>query len=194
MDWLDKFNIILGSGSPRRVQLMQESGYQFTQNVIEVDESFDPSMPIETVAEHLAVKKSQAHTLNPQDLLITADSVVVIDKTILGKPKDAHQATKYLNMLSGTSHLVYTGVCIRSKNRMKAFTATSEVWMRLLTAGEIDHYVTHYAPYDRAGSYGIQDWLGHNCVEKIIGSYTNIMGLPTARLYQELQKFVGNHQ
>ena len=191
MDWLDKYNVILGSGSPRRVQLMQESGYQFTQYVIEVDESFDPSMATELVAEHLAIKKSQAHTPNQQDLIITADSIVVINNTILGKPKDANQATEYLNMLSNTSHLVHTGVCIRSTEKMKSFTATSEVWMRKLTDNEIEHYVTHYAPYDRAGSYGIQDWLGHNCVEKIVGSYTNIMGLPTARLYQELQAFVG---
>jgi septum formation protein len=191
MNWLDKYNVILGSGSPRRVQLMQESGYQFTQYVIEVDESFDPSMATELVAEHLAIKKSQAHTPNQQDLIITADSIVVINNTILGKPKDANQATEYLNMLSNTSHLVHTGVCIRSTEKMKSFTATSEVWMRKLTDDEIEHYVTHYAPYDRAGSYGIQDWLGHNCVEKIVGSYTNIMGLPTARLYQELQAFVG---
>ncbi len=191
MNWLNKFNVILGSGSPRRVQLMQESGYQFTQHVIEVDESFDPSMSTEMVAEHLAIKKSQAHNPNKQDLIITADSIVVINDTILGKPKDASQATEYLNMLSDTSHLVYTGVCIRSTEKMKSFTATSEVWMRLLSAEEIEHYVTQYAPYDRAGSYGIQDWLGHNCVEKIVGSYTNIMGLPTAKLYQQLQEFIG---
>ncbi len=191
MNWLNKYNVILGSGSPRRVQLMQESGYQFTQHVIEVDESFDASMSTEMVAEHLAIKKSQAHNPNKQDLIITADSIVVINDTILGKPKDASQATEYLNMLSDTSHLVYTGVCIRSTEKMKSFTATSEVWMRLLSAEEIEHYVTQYAPYDRAGSYGIQDWLGHNCVEKIVGSYTNIMGLPTAKLYQQLQEFIG---
>lgn len=170
---------------------MQEAGYDFVQNVIEVDESFDSNMPTHQVAEYLAIKKSSVHTLEKNQLLVTADSIVVIDEQILGKPADRDQAIEFLQLLSGNTHLVHTGVCLRSASSQQSFTSTSEVRMEALSGDEIIHYVDNYSPYDRAGSYGIQDWLGHNCIDRIKGSYTNIMGLPTARLYRELRKFLG---
>ena len=189
MPWLDRYDIILGSGSPRRVQLLQEAGYTYTQRVIEIDESFDSEMPIHTVAEHLARLKSSAHTLTDTELLITADSVVIINDQILGKPKDRKQAEAYLKLLSESTHLVHTGVSIRSVDKQVSFTSSSEVTLAALSDDEINHYIDHYPPYDRAGGYGVQDWIGHNCVVDIKGSYTNIMGLPTAELYARLKTF-----
>lgn len=189
MPWLDNYQIILGSGSPRRVQLLREAGYTYTQRVIEIDESFDADLSIYTVAEHLAILKSAAHTLNDSELLITADSVVIIHDKILGKPKDRKEAEDFLKLLSGSMHLVHTGVCLRSSTKQESFTASSEVTLATLSPSEINHYIEHYPPYDRAGGYGVQDWIGHNCVTNIKGSYTNIMGLPTAELYGRLKAF-----
>ena len=189
MSWLNDYQIILGSGSPRRVQLLREAGYNYTQRVIEIDESFDSDMPIHTVAEHLAVLKSQAHTLNEKELLITADSVVIINDQILGKPKNRKEAEDFLHLLSGSTHIVHTGVCLRSSDNQDSFTAASEVTLANLSHEEIGYYIEHYPPYDRAGGYGVQDWIGHNCVTEIKGSYTNIMGLPTAELYARLRHF-----
>lgn len=191
MDWLKKYNIILGSGSPRRVQLMQESGYSFVQRVIEIDESFDQNMPSTEIAEYLAIEKSKVHTLDQSELLITADSIVVYSNQILGKPENRKEAIAFISMLSGNTHLVHTGVCIRSADKISSFTSTSEVVMNPLSSEEIIYYVDTYNPLDRAGAYGVQDWLGHNFVEAVKGSYTNIMGLPTAELYRELKEFVG---
>ncbi len=189
MPWLAKYDLILGSGSPRRVQLLREAGYTYTQRVIEIDESFDPTLPVDTVAEHLAVLKSSVHTLSDSELLITADSVVIINNQILNKPEGRQQAEQFLNLLSDSTHLVHTGVCIRSNSKQVSFTASSEVTLAPLSISEIKHYIDYYSPYDRAGGYGVQDWIGHNCVTNINGSYTNIMGLPTAELYSRLKDF-----
>jgi len=121
--------------------------------------------------------------------LITADSVVIINDQILGKPKDRKQAEAYLKLLSESTHLVHTGVSIRSVDKQVSFTSSSEVTLAALSDDEINHYIDHYPPYDRAGGYGVQDWIGHNCVVDIKGSYTNIMGLPTAELYARLKTF-----
>jgi septum formation protein len=185
--------ILLGSNSPRRNELLTQLGYVFTKVKIDCDEVFSSSMPVEEVAEYLAKKKSLAYTsLNENEILITADTVVIADGQILNKPKDREEARSMLTMLSGKSHLVQTGLCIRSLEKDALLdTTTTRVTVKKLTDEEITFYIETYKPYDKAGAYGIQEWFGLACVSSISGSYYNVVGLPTDLLYKRLKNSYG---
>ncbi|MCE2789119.1 MAG: Maf family protein [Saprospiraceae bacterium] len=183
--------LILGSRSPRRSQLLTEAGYSFTIRVNETDESFDPTMPVLEVAEMLACRKAEAlrDELTSEEVLLTADSVVILDQMIYNKPRDAEDAKQMLGALSGKTHTVATGVCILSRMEWRSMTVFTQITFDLLDDSEIDHYLDVYRPYDKAGSYGVQDWIGLCKVSKIDGSYSNVMGLPMREVYHELCNF-----
>ncbi len=189
---LKKYNIILASKSPRRQELLKGIGLHFSILTKDVDESFSSEMPVYDVAPYLSYKKAKAFDkgeLPENYMVITADTVVIVGDTILGKPKDADEARNMLRLLSGKKHSVVTGVTIHTGEKNKTFSVTSKVSFDVLEENEIDYYVNNYKPFDKAGSYGVQEWIGYigvNCVE---GSYFNVMGLPTQKLYQMLKLF-----
>lgn len=186
------YDIILASNSPRRKELLEGLGIDFKVKVLlEVDESFPDDMEKTEVAEYIAQKKAKAYLphMHEKSLLITADTIVLMDNKIYGKPADEKEAKKMLHQLSGKTHKVITGVCLTTFDKQKTFSAVSDVRFAKLDDDEIDFYVSHYKPMDKAGAYGIQEWIGYVAVEYISGSYFNIMGLPIQRLYQELKKF-----
>ncbi|MEG1586255.1 MAG: Maf-like protein [Bacteroidales bacterium] len=189
---LDKYKILLASNSPRRRELLAglDISYEVTA-LPDIDESFPAELPGEEIPVYIAKNKAAAYGDQMQEdtLLITADTIVWSEGKVYGKPSDATDAKKMLRALSGKTHQVITGVCIRSANKEKSFAAVSEVTFCELSDAEIDYYVTRYTPYDKAGSYGIQEWIGYVGVEEMKGSYFNVMGLPIQRLYKELQQF-----
>jgi septum formation protein len=188
---LSLFTITLGSQSPRRKELFAGLNLPFSVEVREVEELFPVGLnPIE-VPEYLAVLKTVPFRsdFKADSLLITADTIVLIDDQVLGKPLDYFHAFEMLKQLSGRRHVVITGVCITSLKKQVTFSDHTDVWFKPLTDDEIDYYLTHYHPYDKAGSYGVQEWIGYVAIEKIEGSYFNVMGLPIQRLYEELLKF-----
>jgi len=189
---LKPYNVILASASPRRSELMKEFGVQFNVHPKHIDESFDPEFPPQKVAEYLSEKKARAFSSNEMHadtLIITADTIVTIDDTILGKPRNTEEAKSILKQLSGRKHEVITGVTIRTFNKLKTFSVATVVFFKELSEAEIDYYIDNFKPFDKAGAYGIQEWIGHAAIEKIEGSYFNVMGLPTHRLYEELISF-----
>lgn len=188
---LSKYTITLGSQSPRRKELFAGLNLPFSVEVREIDEHFPTEMSAIEIPEFLARLKAIPfkHDFKTNGLLITADTIVFIDDQILGKPFDYEHAFKMLQLLSGKKHVVITGVCITSTDRQITFSDHTDVYFKSLTADEIDYYLTHYHPYDKAGSYGVQEWIGYVAIEKIEGSYFNVMGLPIQRLYEELLKF-----
>lgn len=189
----DNYRFILGSQSPRRRELLAGLDIRFTVEPIKGDpEVYDPSMPREQVPEFLARHKSSGYTrqLEPDEILITADTLVYLGDTLLGKPKDREDACAMLRALSGQTHSVLTGVALRSAAKTSSFTATTEVTFKELTDSEIDYYVDTYKPFDKAGSYGVQEWIGYVGITRIEGSYFNVMGLPVQRLYTELLDFL----
>lgn len=190
MYWLTDQQLVLGSQSPRRKQLLTDAGFAFTQRLVDVTEVYPDSLEHSAVAEYLSILKSNAYNLAKHEILITADSVVIIGGEILGKPKNEAQGKDFLAKLSNNTHLVDTGVTLRTINRSMSFTVTSEVDMHPLDSIEIQYYLDNFHPYDKAGGYGIQDWMGICKVKEIRGSYTNVMGLPMGRLYEELRRFV----
>lgn len=184
--------IILASKSPRRKQLLEIAGFTFEVKALEVDESFSPDMPVAAVAAYLAEKKAYAaqdDLLDKEDLILAADSVVILEDKIYGKPEDETDAKQILRQLSGKIHRVITGVCLLKNNKKKVFSGVSDVHFAALTEEEIEYYVQKYQPYDKAGAYGIQDWIGWCKVLKIEGSYSNVMGLPMELVYKELSNF-----
>ncbi len=191
---LSKYNIILASGSPRRKQLLDELGIKFTIQTKEVNEDYPAGYPVEKVAQYLSEKKAAAfHESDMRDntLIITADTIVVLGHTILGKPSSYQDAITMLKTLSGKKHQVITGVTIRTVDKIHSFSVSTEVYFKDLSDKEISYYVDKYKPMDKAGAYGIQEWIGHAAIERIEGSYFNVMGLPTHRLYEELNRFNG---
>ena len=181
--------LLLASQSPRRRQLIAELGFPVQYINISVDEQRPADLPAAAVAEYLARHKAAAYPsdkLADDDVLVTADTVVVHRDSVLGKPADRNEAIAMLRNLSGDSHDVYTGVCLRSRNDEVSFTESTEVHFRQLTDEEIAHYVDTYKPYDKAGAYGIQEWIGMVGISRIEGCYYNVMGLPVARLYETL--------
>lgn len=190
---LKNYKLILASASPRRKILLEEMGLEFDVITKRIEEVYPGTYsPIE-VAKHLSELKASAFSsdeLLPNKIIITADTVVAIDDEIIGKPISRVNAVEILRKLSGREHKVITGVCLRSANKMHSFTASTEVYFKNLSDEEIKFYITTYLPYDKAGAYGIQEWIGHVAIEKIIGSYYNVMGLPTHKLYEELTKFI----
>ncbi len=182
--------IILASQSPRRKQLMEMAELEFEVVIADVDETNPPGMPGEEVPEFLARKKADAvHHLVHDAIVIAADTVVLLDHHILGKPKDTADAKAILQQLSGRIHKVVTGVCIRSGEKETCFSVTTEVYFRTLTDAQIEHYITHYKPYDKAGAYAIQEWIGVTGIEKINGDYYNVMGLPIGDVIIALKEF-----
>lgn len=191
MDKKIQYDLILGSKSPRRQELLKNGGYDFKVRVQDIDESFPETLPKIEVAEYLSLKKAESlrSTLHQQELLLTADSVVIVNDLILNKPSDYEEAQHMLSLLSGQWHVVATGVCLTSTKSQKSFTSVTKVKFDPLTQKEIDYYIEHYAPFDKAGGYGIQDWIGLCKVSEIAGSYSNVMGLPMREVYQELLQF-----
>ncbi|MBN2743468.1 septum formation protein [Breznakibacter xylanolyticus] len=187
------YDILLASQSPRRQELLGGLGIPFTVYVKEgIKETLPPHIGAHQAAEYLAHHKSESYATelsNGHTIVITADTIVVVDDQILGKPADAAEALRMLRLLSGRQHEVLTGVAIKSANKTVSFTASTKVWFKTLSDAEIDFYIAQYAPYDKAGAYGIQEWIGYVGIEKIDGSYFNVMGLPVQRLYAELGKF-----
>ncbi|OAV71922.1 Maf-like protein yhdE [Bacteroidales bacterium Barb4] len=184
--------VLLGSNSPRRRELLAAAGVDFEVRVVpDVDESYPEWMPVREVAEYLACKKAEAYMqdLGDDELLITADTVVLLDGKVLGKPEGYEEAVQMLKELSGKTHEVLTGVCMTMKEKRMSFTEVSSVRFSQLSDREIEFYVERYRPYDKAGAYGIQEWIGYIGAECVSGSFYNIMGLPTQRVYQELKRF-----
>jgi septum formation protein len=190
---LGKYQIILGSQSPRRQYLLKELGIKFDVKLKQmVEEVYPEDLTMEEIPLYLARIKAEAFDdeLNENIIVITADTVVWKDGQVLQKPKDEKEAFDILKSLSGSVHQVYTGVCIRSVNQKSSFSSRTDVYFKDLTDKEIWYYIDKYEPFDKAGSYGIQEWLGYIGVEKIDGSFFNVMGLPVQKLYVELKKFL----
>lgn len=188
---LNEFRFILASKSPRRQFLLRELGIPFELETKDVDESFPEHLLGEEIPLYLCRKKADAfeRELDDKTIVITADTVVWINNHVLNKPADEDEARVMLRELSGNRHEVFTGVCLKSKRKEIAFAARTEVFFRELTEGEIDYYVRNFKPLDKAGAYGAQEWIGYVGVDRIIGSYFNVMGLPVKELYEELGKF-----
>jgi len=184
--------LILGSKSPRRSQLLKELDIPFVQKVADIDELFPDDMPVLEVAEYIAKSKAIAlmDRIKGDDIIITADSVVICDGVIYGKPKNGKEAKEVIKILSDNVHQVVTGVCIRDAKKESSFSEVSEVKLTSISSKEIDYYVKQYMPIDKAGAYGIQEWIGHAKIEWIKGTYTNIMGLPTRMVYEKLLQFI----
>ncbi len=180
--------VILASNSPRRRELLAGLGLDFEVRVKEgIDENYPAEMPVQDVAEYISRKKASAYDIAQDEILLTADTVVVLGNTVLGKPKDAADAARMLHALSGNTHQVITGCCVKTTEAEKRFSVTTDVTFRKLTDDEIDTYITKYKPFDKAGAYGIQEWIGYIGVTSIEGSYFNVMGLPVQRIYDVLQ-------
>ena len=189
---LKKYNVVLASKSPRRQELLRGMGVDFVVQTKETPENYPPTMPLDEVPQYLSLQKSLAFSddeLPTGYLLITADTVVICEGEILGKPHDEADAQRMLEQLSGRKHHVVTGVTVRSVEKTESFAATSMVTFAPLETDEIDYYIARCKPFDKAGAYGIQEWIGYVGISGLEGSFYNVMGLPTRRLYQVLKGF-----
>lgn len=189
---LADYRIVLASNSPRRKELLAGIDVEFDTRVLpDLDESYPETLPHDEIAEYLALEKASAYRpeLKEGELLITADTVVLLNGLILGKPADEEDAKRMLRILSGQVHRVITGVCLTSTTKKVSFSDTARVTFGKLSEEEIDYYVTAYRPLDKAGAYGVQEWIGYMGVERIEGSYYNVMGLPIFKVYRELLRF-----
>ncbi len=196
-DELLNYDIILASSSPRRKQLMEEIGIKFTISLVDVDETYPIDYPVEKVAQYISEIKAatfHARELKQNSLIITADTVVTLGEKILGKPKGREDAVKILKELSGHKHQVITGVTLRTLKKRHSFSVRTYVYFKRLNDDEINYYIANYKPMDKAGAYGIQEWIGHVAIDKIEGSYFNVMGLPTHRLLEELSSFIADDE
>lgn len=183
-----QYKIILASNSPRRRELLGGLGIDFEVRVLkDIDESFPSNLPALEVAQYIAVKKAAAYNPSDGELILTADTIVVVGEEILGKPHDAADARRMLRLLSGRTHQVVTGVCLSTADKHRSFSVVSDVEFKQLSEEEIDYYVDRYRPFDKAGAYGIQEWIGYIGVTSLRGSYFNVMGLPIQRIYEELR-------
>ena len=184
------YKIILASNSPRRKELLAGIDIPFEVRVIDgIDESYPDTLPTKDIAEYISKKKSAAYrqTMAGDELVITADTIVVLGSQVMGKPKDADEACSMLRQLSGQTHQVITGVTLTTTERQISFSVETDVTFKLLSDEEIEYYVSHYRPFDKAGAYGIQEWIGHIGVTGMSGSYFNVMGLPVQRIYEALK-------
>ncbi len=189
---LKKYNILLASKSPRRQNLLKELGIKFnTITNINTNETYPDNIDIIKVPEYLAKKKAQSYTkiIINNNLLITADTIVILNNQIINKPHNKQNAKEILNKISGKEHTVITGVCITSEKKQICFSEKSKVFFDNLTNQEIDYYINKYNPIDKAGAYGIQEWIGYIGIKKIEGSFYNIMGLPIQKLYKHLKNY-----
>ena len=188
----EQYNIILGSASPRRKELLTDLGLIFSIQTTNKEETFSRLLKQEEIAEFLAKQKSEflSEDLQQNDLLITADTIVSFKNELLNKPKNKEEAFRTLNKLSENTHKVITGVCLKSKKKEIVFSVTTLVTFNSLSEEEIHYYINKYNPYDKAGAYGIQDWIGKIGINNINGSYTNVVGFPISELYQHLKLFI----
>ncbi len=185
------YQLILGSNSPRRQELLKSLGFDFLNKPLNIDESFPVDLQAEEIPLYLAEKKADAYDeeLKDTEILITADTIVWCNGKAFNKPANFVEGKKMLETLSGQMHEVYTGVCLKSGNKQTTFYDVSKVYFKKLKTEEIEYYLTNYSPYDKAGGYGVQDWIGYIGIDKIEGSFYNVMGLPVKELYEELIKF-----
>lgn len=185
-------NIVLASNSPRRRELLAGLGIEFEVRVLpDIDESYPADLPVMQIAEYIAHEKASAYllTMKDNDLVITADTVVIIGNEVLGKPKDEEDAKRMLRLISGKTHQVVTGVCLTTTKQQRHFSVSTDVTFKNLPENEINYYITKYKPFDKAGAYGIQEWIGYVGVTSLNGSYFNVMGLPVQKLWEELKKY-----
>ncbi|MDD6817382.1 MAG: Maf-like protein [Prevotellaceae bacterium] len=188
----ERYKVILASNSPRRRELLAGLGLQFEVRVLaDIDENYPPTLPATQIAKYIAHKKAEANRviMAENEMIITADTIVVVDDMVMGKPADDADAIRMLSTLSGKTHKVITGVCITTLNKQTVFDVTTGVTFKTLTDEEINYYITHFHPTDKAGAYGIQEWIGYIGVTGLEGSYYNVMGLPVQRIYDELCAF-----
>ena len=186
------YHIILASNSPRRKELLAGIDVNFDVRVIpDIDESYPASLPTKDIAEYISRKKATVYRqqMASDELIITADTIVVLGSEVMGKPHDEADASRMLHELSGRTHQVITGVTLTTIDRQRSFSVETDVTFKSLTDEEINYYIQHYKPYDKAGAYGIQEWIGHIGVTALKGSYFNVMGLPVQRIYEALRQF-----
>ena len=191
LDNLKKYKLILASNSPRRRELLSGLGVDYEVKIVPgIDETYPESLNGEEIPVYIAQEKANAYraSLQPDELVITADTIVYVDGMVLGKPVDEADACRMLRMLSGRTHQVITGVCLTTVDFQKSFASVTEVTFDTLSDEEIGYYVEKYRPMDKAGSYGVQEWIGFVGVTGLKGSYYNVMGLPVQRLYKELKE------
>ena len=190
---LKNFKLILASNSPRRQSLMNDAGLHFELSVpAENEENYPEDIYSSAVPLYLAKLKAAAFEgqIEKNEIIMTADTVVILEELVLGKPGNAEEAFEMLNSLSGRKHKVITAVCLKSRNKEVVFSDSTDVWFKHLTEEEIHHYIKEFEPYDKAGAYGIQEWIGCIGIERIEGSFFNVMGLPIHMVYSELEKFI----
>jgi septum formation protein len=189
---MQNFNrpLILASKSPRRSQLLSEAGFLFSVQAFDTDESWPPELPNDQVAEYLAEKKAVAasHLILDDEIILAADTTVLWENQILNKPENHAEAVEMLQKLSGNKHRVVTGVCLFSKNKKWSFSENSNVYFEKLSLNEINYYINRCQPFDKAGAYGVQEWIGHCKIHRIEGTYANVMGLPVHRIYEILMR------
>ena len=190
-DKLGKYNIILASGSPRRQQFLKDLGLNFSVKTKNIEEIYPKYLHGSEITDYLAELKASVfiNELKENDLLITADTIVRFDGKVLGKPKDTKDASNMLKQLSGQGHEVISSISLTSINKQKTFHDTTDVYFKELTTNEIEYYIENFKPFDKAGAYGIQEWLGFIAVQKLTGSYFNVMGFPVHKFYKEIMKF-----
>ncbi len=189
LDNLKNYRIILASNSPRRRELLSGLGISYEVRTLPgIDESYPADLPVEQIAEYIAAEKAAAYQrqMASGELIITADTIVVVAGEVMGKPHDADDARRMLRKLSNCTHQVITGVCLTTVEKQRRFSVITDVTFKALTDAEIDYYITNYRPFDKAGAYGIQEWIGYIGVTGLHGSYFNVMGLPVQRIYMEL--------
>ena len=192
LDNLEKYKVILASGSPRRRELMAGLGVNYEVRILpDVDESYPDTLQGEEIPLYIAKEKADAYIpmMQPDELIITADTIVWLDGKVLGKPRDREDALQMLRTMSGRTHKVFTGVCITTTDWQRSFTAQTEVRFATLSEDEIIYYVDNFKPMDKAGAYGVQEWIGFIGVENISGSYYNIMGLPLPELLPDFVRW-----
>lgn len=189
---LEKYDVILASNSPRRKELLAQLDVPFRVQVLkDIDESYPADLPVASVPLYLSQKKAEGHKslIKSNEMIITADTIVLLGDEVMGKPADEAEAMAMLSRLSGKTHKVITGVTIVTAERSRSFETVTDVTFNSLSTEEIDYYVKHYRPLDKAGAYGIQEWIGAVAVSNITGSFYNVIGLPVQRLYEELKRF-----
>ena len=193
---LKNYRLVLASGSPRRREIFKILGFDFQIVTKETEEVYPETLEAEKVSEYLAVLKAAAFEkeINADEklIVITADTTVIIDGKIIGKPKDRNDAINILKTLAGKKHTVCSGVCIKNSKKQKVFTALTDVWFKELSDEEIEFYVDNFKPFDKAGAYAVQEWIGAAAISRIEGSYYNVVGLPSKMLYVELEDFVNS--
>ncbi len=187
-----KYKIVLASNSPRRRELLAGLDVDFSVKVIPgISEGYPDGTPVDDIPAFIAIEKAEPYktSLQEDELVLTADTIVVVDNEVLGKPADAEDAKAMLRKISGRTHRVITGVCFTTTKKQHHFSVSTDVTFKTLTEEEIDYYVTKYKPFDKAGAYGIQEWIGYVGVKRLEGSYFNVMGLPVQRIWEELKLF-----